>query len=143
MRNAFWLALLGLAMLGCGGGSSESTGGDHDHDHHAGGDTSQYDGPIASADTAAGAEHFQTFCEGCHPGGGAGVGPAIGSLAWTPGQMRTQIRHGEEQMPAFGEDRLPADGLEALVAYLSTIGAVAGDLPAAEGGDAGGDVAAE
>jgi mono/diheme cytochrome c family protein len=55
-----------------------------------------------------------------------------------------QIREGDGRMPAFDESRLSAAQLEELVAYLTTIGTVTGELPAGGGAEplpSGDDVA--
>ena len=99
-----------LALFGCSGGGSTA------HEVAA-----SYEGPIASKDKATGADVYESFCEGCHPGGAKGKGPAIADLAWSPGAMRQQVREGERKMPAFGEDKISTRELEALLAYLKTI----------------------
>ena len=82
-----------------------------------------YEGPIASTDLESGAEVYAEFCEGCHPGGQEGDGPAIVGLDWPPAKMRQQIREGEDDMPAFGPEKISDEDLEALLAYSVTIGA--------------------
>jgi mono/diheme cytochrome c family protein len=115
-----------VALAGCGGGGG---GGAHEPDLTA------YAGPITSADTARGEEVYNEVCSGCHSGGA----PEIPGIGWEPARMRHQIRNGEGRMPAIDETRVSADDLEALLAYLTTNGAVTGELPA--GGDAPVDAA--
>ena len=107
------LMAAGLA-IGCGGGS--------------GGTTSQsleyYAGEIASTDKAAGEAVWATYCENCHPGGGEGKGPTMIDINWDTANMRKQIREGSGKMPDFGEDKISADELEALLAYMTTYNAV-------------------
>ena len=80
-----------------------------------------YEGPIASTDVQSGAEVYAEFCEGCHPGGQEGDGPAITGLNLPAAKMRQQIREGEDDMPAFGPNKISDEDLEALLAYSVTI----------------------
>jgi len=114
------LATLTLGIAACGGGSASATG---DGTTPA---AAQYEGPLTSTDVASGETHYNQYCAGCHPGGEAGAGPLINNIAWTPAKMREQIREGEGTMPPVPESKLDAAGLEALLAYLQTMGAVGG-----------------
>lgn len=111
---------LSLGLSACGGGGGE----EHGEGSSGGEDLSAYEGPLGSTDVAAGQAVYEANCEGCHPGGAEGAGPAITSLAWDPAHMRHQVRVGESRMPAFGEDRIAAGDLEHLLAYLQSIGAL-------------------
>lgn len=115
----FGLVLLGAAMLGgCGGGSSGGSGGG------GGGETTggeaSYAGPVASTDVAHGESRYNAVCASCHNNGA----PAVANLGWTAEAMRRQIREGSGEMPAIREARLPAEDMEALLAYLQSIGGV-------------------
>jgi mono/diheme cytochrome c family protein len=126
----FGIVLLGAVMLGaCGGGSggSSSSGGDGS----SGGETS-YAGPIGSTDVAHGETRYNAACGSCHNNGA----PPIANLGWTPERMRQQIREGGGNMPAIREARLSAPDMEALLAYLVTVGAVQGDAGAAPAAEA-------
>ena len=58
-------------------------------------------------------------CDRCHPGGEAGLGPAINSV---PGFVkRFQVRHGLGAMPAFQEDRISDKELNNLLKYLKAM----------------------
>jgi len=83
-----------------------------------------FDYPLESTDVAAGAEVYEEFCEGCHPGGEEGDGPKIAGEGVSPSQMRWQIRSGGDDMPAFGSDKISDANLEAVLAYAETLGAV-------------------
>lgn len=66
-----------------------------------------------------------SLCVACHRGR---VNPA--GYHWSPGQMRHQIREGNRMMPPISSHRLTDDDVEAVLAYLSTVGAIDGALPA-------------
>jgi cytochrome c5 len=108
----------GLVLYGCGGTSQPSAG------KTAGGEATQYEGPIASTDSAHGKELFGTFCDDCHPNGESDVGPSLIETPHTPARIRQQIREGSGKMPPFTEKKLSNDDVEALLAYLATINAV-------------------
>jgi mono/diheme cytochrome c family protein len=84
-----------------------------------------FDYPINSTNVAAGTEVYAEFCEGCHPGGEEGDGPKIAGEEASPSQMRWKVRSGGDDMPAFGPDKISDANLESLLAYASTLGAVA------------------
>lgn len=111
---------LGLAMAACGGGGGSSTGGGDTTT--TGGDTaaSQYAGPIGSTDVAQGEARYNAVCASCHNNGA----PAVANIGWTTEHLRRQIREGSANMPAIHEGRLSDADLEAVLAYLNTIGAV-------------------
>jgi mono/diheme cytochrome c family protein len=117
-----------LALGACGGGH-------HEESHQGGGGSttsgaeSQYAGPIGSTDVAQGEARYHAVCASCHDNGA----PAVANIGWTAEHMRRQIREGSANMPAIHEARLNAADLEALLAYLHSIGGVAveGAAPAA------------
>ncbi|MEM7449214.1 MAG: cytochrome c [Myxococcota bacterium] len=122
-----WLCTITAAAFlvttaACGGGhkGAEVTGGRGERGHEA----DVFAGPIASVDIATGEAVWSQFCEGCHPGGGSGVGPAVDNAEWSAAAMRRQVRLGEDRMPGFGPNRIDAEELEALLAYLKTTGGV-------------------
>jgi mono/diheme cytochrome c family protein len=120
MRKGIWILVMSLAV-GCGGGGGTGEGGETT------GGEDPYAGPIGSTDVAQGQARYDAVCGSCHTSGSA---PALANLGWTPARMRRQVREGSDHMPAIGESRLSAADLEAVLAYLQTIGAVA------EGGQA-------
>jgi mono/diheme cytochrome c family protein len=111
---------LGLMAVACGGGSSSSGGGGGSTSSSGG--ESQYAGPVASTDVAQGEARYNAVCASCHNNGA----PTVANLGWTAEHMRQQIREGSANMPAIREARLSAADLEALLAYLQTIGGVEG-----------------
>jgi cytochrome c5 len=84
----------------------------------------RFAGPLRSRDVAQGEHIYATFCAACHRGR---VNPA--GYHWTPSHMRHQIREGNALMPALREARLSDDQVEAVLAYLQTVGAIDGVLP--------------
>jgi len=66
--------------------------------------------------TARGEKIFMMYCYKCHPGGEAGLGPAV---FYKPGFMkRFQVRHGMGVMPAFKASQISRDDLRDIVFYL-------------------------
>lgn len=111
LARALTCALGLCALAGCGGRPPESV-------------AAQYAGPIRSRDVAEGRHIFATLCAACHAGR---VNPA--GYHWTPAHMRHQIREGNALMPALRASRLADDQVEAVLAYLSTVDAIDGELP--------------
>jgi mono/diheme cytochrome c family protein len=64
---------------------------------------------------------YMVHCQGCHPGGEAGLGPTLTKSPAAVWMQRQQIRLGAGQMPAFGRDEIPKDDLDALCAFLKTL----------------------
>lgn len=110
-----------LALVAaCGGGGAATEGSGSEQGHTAGGEApAQYQGEIASTDVATGEEKFQMACAPCHSGGSA---PTVEGLGWTAAEIRQQVREGEGRMPAISASRLPDQDLEAILAYMATIG---------------------
>lgn len=114
---------LSLALTACGGGGGGGGGGTEG----GGGSTtsggeSSYAGPIGSSDVALGQQRYDSRCgNACHNSGG---GPPLANIAWSAERMRQQIREGSSGMPAIGPSRLSNDDMEAVLAYLVTIGGV-------------------
>jgi mono/diheme cytochrome c family protein len=71
-----------------------------------------------SAEAARGERVFMANCHQCHPGGEAGLGPAINNKPLPTGLIRFQVREGIGAMPAFAKDDIPDGDLDALLAYL-------------------------
>ena len=67
---------------------------------------------------ANGEKVFMMHCQKCHPGGEAGLGPAINSNPAPQFVKRFQVRHGLGVMPAFKEDEISDKDLRDITAYL-------------------------
>lgn len=81
-------------------------------------------GPAVSAETDSrealarrGEQVFRENCNVCHPSGGKGVGPALDRSLEHQSAV-TQIRDGFGLMPAFGEDKLSAADVDAVLRYV-------------------------
>ena len=77
--------------------------------------------PLSDPKLVAGRQVFMSNCYQCHPGGSAGLGPAINDKPLPAFAIRTQVRKGVGAMPAFDEARIPRPDLDNLVAYLQTL----------------------
>ena len=61
---------------------------------------------------------FMLHCQKCHPGGEAGLGPAINSSPAPQFLKRFQVRHGLGVMPSFKEDEISKNDLQNISRYL-------------------------
>jgi mono/diheme cytochrome c family protein len=68
-----------------------------------------------------GQRHFMKHCNQCHPGGAAGLGPAINNKPLPGFLMKFQVRRGLGAMPAFSEEHISDKELDDLIAYLKTL----------------------
>lgn len=64
---------------------------------------------------------FMEHCNQCHPGGAAGLGPAINNKPLPGAAMHLQIRKGVGTMPAFPDSMLSDEQVGAIVAYLNKL----------------------
>lgn len=87
----------------------------------------EYAGDISSRDVAGGYETYRLICAACHAGR---VNPD--GYGWEPWRMRLQIREGNHLMPPVRGHTVSDAELEAVIAYLSTTGAVVGEIPLPE-----------
>jgi hypothetical protein len=113
---------LSLALAACGGGGGGGGGGGSSGGGSSGGEASAYAGPIQSTDVALGQQRYDSRCgNACHNSGG---GPALANIGWTAERTRRQIREGSGGMAPIGVSRLSDGDMEAVLAYLVSIGAV-------------------
>lgn len=61
---------------------------------------------------------FDAHCHQCHPGGTGGLGPALNNKPLPGFLIKFQVRRGLGAMPAFSDEEISDDELDALVAYL-------------------------
>ena len=77
--------------------------------------------PLKTYDETQGEALFMAFCNQCHPGGAAGLGPGLNNKPVPGDAIRLQIRKGLGAMPAFGEDEIKEDEVDAIIEYLMAI----------------------
>ncbi|HEX7005189.1 MAG TPA: cytochrome c [Trueperaceae bacterium] len=80
-------------------------------------------GPLAASDSrvAQGERVFYENCHACHPHGGRGIGKGVADRPLPAFAVRLQVRHGLGEMPAFSEEEIDAEEMDALLAYLSEL----------------------
>ena len=61
---------------------------------------------------------FMQHCHKCHPGGDAGLGPALNNKPYPMGFTKFRVRHAPGAMPSFDTSRINDKELEDLAAYL-------------------------
>ena len=64
---------------------------------------------------------FMKNCQQCHPGGEAGLGPALNNKPLPAFLIRAQVRHGFGAMPAFPEQEISEEELTHLLGYLKEL----------------------
>ena len=64
---------------------------------------------------------FMENCHQCHPGGEAGLGPAINDKPFPDFLKKFQVRHGLGAMPSFPKDKTSDSDLENLMKYLKAV----------------------
>ena len=60
-------------------------------------------------------------CQQCHPGGEAGLGPALNDKPLPEFLKKFQVRHGLGTMPSFSEKEISDQQLEDLMEYLKAL----------------------
>jgi mono/diheme cytochrome c family protein len=82
---------------------------------------------VASDLQVLGQATYEQFCDACHPGGGAGVGPALIGPGFEANfsddaSLTALIRSGTPSMPGFPSTRINDAQLAALIAYMRQLG---------------------
>ena len=71
---------------------------------------------------ANGHDVFDRYCNQCHPGGAAGVGPSLNDKGFVPGfVIKFQVRNGLGAMPKFSKRKISDADLDALVSYVKAM----------------------
>lgn len=80
-------------------------------------------GPLMLADASAenGQRVYMRSCHKCHPGGEAGLGPALNNKPLPKFLVKFQIRHGLGVMPAFPKDQISDPELDDLATYIAMV----------------------
>lgn len=81
---------------------------------------------VLSAEERHGQRVFMEHCNQCHPGGDAGLAPALNNKPVPAEAIRVQVRRGFGRMPAFGEELIDERALDALVSYMFALRAAGG-----------------
>ncbi len=116
VTGGIWRAFCCLLAAACGGAQGPPTA-------FEGEEQGLYAGQIMSRDVERGAFVFHHTCAACHQGR---VNPS--GYGWEPWRMRRQVRQGNHLMPPLSDELVSEDDLEAVLAFLTTIGAVEGAL---------------
>lgn len=74
--------------------------------------------PITDSAVQQGQQVFNRICQQCHPGGAAGLAPALNNKPYPGWVIRFQVRHGGGDMPSFPEEKITDEELDAVVQYL-------------------------
>ena len=77
--------------------------------------------PIPSEKVAHGQQVFFKNCHQCHPGGEAGLGPALNNKPAPVFLMKTQVRLGLGAMPGFSEAQISPRELDDLMEYVMQV----------------------
>jgi mono/diheme cytochrome c family protein len=72
----------------------------------------------ATASIADGERLYMVHCQKCHPGGEAGLGPAINPNPAPSFIKRFQVRHGLGVMPSFKRDEISKKDLHNISKYM-------------------------
>ena len=64
---------------------------------------------------------FSQHCYQCHPGGAAGLGPAINDKPLPVTAIKAQVRQGHFLMPKFSRDEISDEELDGVVRYLKAL----------------------
>ena len=100
-------SLIVLSLLaGCSGRRSEPLRGAVD---------------ISDSRVAHGQVIYMNRCDKCHPGGDAGLGPALNNKPLPGFMVEFQARHGMGAMPAFTDEEVTKPELDDVVAYLKAL----------------------
>lgn len=67
---------------------------------------------------------FSQHCYQCHPGGAAGLGPAINDKPLPVALIKTQVRQGLGTMPAFSKQEISDEELDSVARYLKGLRAL-------------------
>ncbi len=75
--------------------------------------------PVPAGSADAGGKLFAASCNGCHPGGNAGLGPGLKGVS--AAEVIRVVREGKGAMPAFAPGQLSDQQLQDIVAYLGSL----------------------
>ncbi len=104
--DALWLLVFALLVFGCG----TARRGEPFHGP-----------PALTEEQRFGETIFMEHCNRCHPGGEAGLGPALNNKPIPEAAIRLQVRNGYGSMPAFPEEEISEEQLDALALYVAAL----------------------
>ena len=80
-------------------------------------------GPLTITSVAVedGQKVFMRQCHQCHPGGEAGLGPAINNKPLPGFMIRLQVRNGIGAMPAFSQNDISSNEMDDLLEFLKAL----------------------
>jgi mono/diheme cytochrome c family protein len=104
LKIMFLSLLAGLIILSCASRKSEPV--------------KQKEFTSQDAHVINGEKVFMTACQKCHPGGEAGLGPAVNANPAPQFVKRFQMRHGLGVMPAFSDNEISREDLRDISKYL-------------------------
>ncbi len=73
---------------------------------------------LATAEDRVGQTLFFEYCNPCHPGGEAGLGPSLNDKPLPGPAIRLMVREGLGAMPSFSHRALGDKALDAIVSYI-------------------------
>ncbi len=73
---------------------------------------------IESEEASVGERLYMWHCNQCHPGGEAGLAPALNDKPAPGFAIQFQVRHGIGAMPRISDDQVSGGELDAIVSYL-------------------------
>ncbi len=76
---------------------------------------------MTDASRHRGEQVFFHHCHPCHPGGEAGLGPALNNKPLPVFMIRMQVRRGFGAMPSFSKGHISDEQLDDLVEYLKAL----------------------
>lgn len=100
-----------LAVLGCGSGRKSVA-------------RARLDEPL-KGELRQGQIAYMRYCDSCHPGGAAGLGPSLNDKPIPRAAVALQVRQGLGAMPAFDESVIADPDLDVLTRYVEWLS----DLP--------------
>jgi len=76
---------------------------------------------LASNEQLEGQKLFMVHCNQCHPGGDAGLGPAVNDKPVPDAAIRLQVREGLGAMPSFPEELISTRELDQILDYMEAL----------------------
>lgn len=77
--------------------------------------------PLQSPHLQNGQKLYMEKCHLCHPGGEAGLGPALNNKRLPKFLIRFQVRHGLGAMPGFSSEDISDEQLDDILTYLKAL----------------------